>query len=311
MTNSFINNNILDTHFNPLFNINNIDINKKDFPLFFQEQLLNVNAADNSSSNSLDENIQDNSINLKTLSINSKKFEYTKSSSKKDKFFEYNNILDININNTSKENNHNLNIKKGRNKKRGRKRKKSPDSFNKQNILTNDNIIRKCKSLVLDSSLEYLNNQIKKIYNGNIGQGMNMKKLLDIGQEQKTDNTINYMRQFIHKTLKEIFSANISLKYTSYLPNYNRIIINRMLNDPDKERKEKLNKIFNLTFKDCLNIFIGNNKYDDIDGFPTFDEVKLKLDEDEKYLDKIKEGLINFEDILKNTIPRKKINDNK
>ena len=225
--------------------------------------------------------------------------------------FEYNNILDININNTSKENNHNLNIKKGRNKKRGRKRKKSPDSFNKQNILTNDNIIRKCKSLVLDSSLEFLNYQIKKIYNGNIGQGMNMKKLLDIGQEQKTDNTINYMRQFIHKTLKEIFSANISLKYTSYLPNYNRIIINRMLNDPDKERKEKLNKIFNLTFKDCLNIFIGNNKYDDIDGFPTFDEVKLKLDEDEEYLDKIKEGLINFEDILKNTIPRKKINDNK
>ena len=66
------------------------------------------------------------------------------------------------------------------------------------------------------------------------------------------------MRNFLTKSLKEIFSAKISSKYTSFLPNHNEIIIKRALNDKDENKREIFNKLFNLTFIDCLKKFLGN-----------------------------------------------------
>ena len=92
-----------------------------------------------------------------------------------------------------------------------------------QNKFSNDNIIRKCKNLVLTYSLEFLNYQLRKIYSQNIVNGIHIKQLLDINQEQKTNNSLNYMRNFLNKSLKEIFSVKISSKYTSFFPNHNEI----------------------------------------------------------------------------------------
>ena len=108
-------------------------------------------------------------------------------------------------------------------------------------------------------------------------------------------------------SLKEIFSANISPKFTSFLPN--KIVINRALNEAEENKREKLFKIFNLTFKDCLDIFIGNKNKKEFDGFPKFEDIESNLDDDIDYKNKIKESLFNFENILKNTKPRKKINE--
>ena len=174
-----------------------------------------------------------------------------------------------------------------------------------QNKFSNDNIIRKCKNLVLTYSLEFLNYQLRKIYSQNIGNGIHIKQLLYINQEQKNNNSINYMRNFLTKSLKEIFSVKISSKYTSFLTNHNEIVIKRALNDKDENKREKFNKLFNLTFIDCLKKFIGN-KNDEFDGFPLFDEIKLDLDEDSKNLEKLKESLINYENIIKSIKPRKK-----
>jgi hypothetical protein len=60
-----------------------------------------------------------------------------------------------------------------------------------------------------------------------------------------------------------------------------------------------------LTFIDCIKKFLGENIMEEFGGFPTFDEVKFKLNEDTNYLEKLKESLINFEDIIKNIKPRK------
>ena len=106
---------------------------------------------------------------------------------------------------------------------------------------------------------------------------MHIKKLFDIGQKQKTDNSINYTRQFFYMSLKEIFSANISPKFTSFLPN--KIVINRALNEAEENKREKLFKIFNLTFKDCLDIFIGNKNKKEFDGFPKFEDIESNLDD--------------------------------
>ena len=195
----------------------------------------------------------------------------------------------------------NLIIKK---KKVGRKRKLDYEDNHK---IANDNMIRKCKHLVINNCIEFLNFQIKKIYHNNIGEGILIKKILDINQVQKSDNKLETTKLFLNKKLSEIFSVDISSKYTSFLPDHNKILISRLLNEEDIEKREKFQKIFNLTFADCMQLFLGNNnKYIEFEGFPVLDEIKDELNEDNEYLEKIKNFLLNFEDIIKHKKPRKR-----
>jgi len=195
----------------------------------------------------------------------------------------------------------NLIIKK---KKVGRKRKLDYEDNHK---IANDNMIRKCKHLVINNCIEFLNFQIKKIYHNNIGEGILIKKILDINQVQKSDNKLETTKLFLNKKLSEIFSVDISSKYTSFLPAHNKILISRLLNEEDIEKREKFQKIFNLTFADCIQLFLGNNnKYVEFEGFPVLDEIKDELNEDNEYLEKIKNFLLNFEDIIKHKKPRKR-----
>lgn len=195
----------------------------------------------------------------------------------------------------------NLIIKK---KKVGRKRKLDYEDNHK---IANDNMIRKCKHLVINNCIEFLNFQIKKIYHNNIGEGILIKKILDINQIQKSDNKLESTKLFLNKKLSEIFSVDISSKYTTFLPDHNKILISRLLNEEDIEKREKFQKIFNLTFADCMQLFLGNNnKYIEFEGFPVLDEIKDELNEDNEYLEKIKNFLLNFEDIIKHKKPRKR-----
>ena len=195
----------------------------------------------------------------------------------------------------------NLIIKK---KKVGRKRKLDYEDNHK---IANDNMIRKCKHLVINNCIEFLNFQIKKIYHNNIGEGILIKKILDINQIQKSDNKLESTKLFLNKKLSEIFSVDISSKYTSFLPDHNKILISILLNEDDIEKREKFQKIFNLTFADCIQLFLGNNnKYIEFEGFPVLDEIKDELNEDNEYLEKIKNFLLNFEDIIKHKKPRKR-----
>jgi hypothetical protein len=184
----------------------------------------------------------------------------------------------------------NLLLKK---KKREKKEKKKTKNHIHTKFAT-DNLYRKCRSLVLNYTLEYLNYQIKKIYEGNIGNGINIKKLLDINQEQKSQNTIKEFNDLKNKTLKEIFSSIISTKYTSYLPNHNELIIHKALMDKDENKRKKFTKLFNLTFADCIQKFLGNDNSEDSEGFQLFDNIKYKLKETNEYIIKIKEALIKF-----------------
>ena len=253
-------------------------------------------------------------INL-TISNNNRQIAPTKASTKFDKSFD-NNFYDYNsIKNSSNifsdsirggidevnllELKSNLNIKK---KKVGRKRKLDYEENLK---ITNDNMIRKCKHLVITYCMEFLNYQIKKIYHDDIGEGIRIKKILDINNEQKVDNKLESSKVFLNKTLIEIFSVNISPKYTSFLPGHNRILIENLLNEKDEDKREKFKKIFNLTFADCIQLFLGkNDKNYELDGFPVFDEIKGELNENDKYLEKIKNYLLNFESIINSKTPR-------
>ena len=198
----------------------------------------------------------------------------------------------------------NLRIKK---KKVGRKKKLDYEDNQDNHKIVNDNMIRKCKYLVINNFIEFLNYQIKNIYHNDIGEGILMKKILDINQQQKSDNKLETTKLFLNKRLIDIFSVDISPKYTSFLPAHNRLLISKLLNEEDIEKKEKFKKIFNLTFADCIQLFLGNNdKYAGLEGFPVFDEIKGDLNENDKFLEKLKNYLINFEDIIRNKKPRKR-----
>ena len=95
--------------------------------------------------------------------------------------------------------------------------------------------------------MNFINEKIKEIYNGNIGNGMSKKELLPINQKSKYEMGIEFNKKLLNKTIGEILSDNISHKFTYYLPNHNRIIIKRLLSDKDEYKKKSLQALFNDT----------------------------------------------------------------
>ena len=92
-------------------------------------------------------------------------------------------------------------------KKRGRKRKSPIKDIKKEkhNKFSDDNIIKKCKHLVLKNLLDFLNNQIKTAYNGNIGKGSLKKELKNINNSQKSNAHVEFNQNFIKKNYVKFF----------------------------------------------------------------------------------------------------------
>ena len=74
--------------------------------------------------------------------------------------------------------------------------------------------------------------------------------------------------------------------------------------DEDKYKRVYINKLFDLTFKECLGHFIGKNSLEELEGMKGFDSIKDSLGEDEEYINLIKYYLDNYEKIINNKIPR-------
>ena len=197
-------------------------------------------------------------------------------------------------------------------KKRGRKRK-SPKIEKKEphNKYSDDNIIKKYKHLVLKYTLEFINNKIKKVYNGNIENGPVKKELQIINNSQISNSHAEFNKNFIKKKLGEIFSENISGKYKNNYPsNHNKLLIEELMNEKDENKKIFFNKLFNLNFIQCLDHFIGKKYIKELNGLQYFEQIKdnilNKYKEDGniyiKYLDYY---LKNFEKIVNIKEPRK------
>ena len=181
----------------------------------------------------------------------------------------------------------------------GRKKKDSNEKgFHNRN--TEDNMTRKCKHLILENTLIYLNDRIKKIYNNNIYGDNDEKELKKINQRQILSSKADYNKEFLNKTLKEIFSDNITTKYSTYPLTHNKIVINNLLNEKDEEKRKVFKSLFNLTFLDCLNHFNGKNYIQDLEGFIKLDEACTKLNLDEEYMIILKNFVINYEEKIMN-----------
>ena len=181
--------------------------------------------------------------------------------------------------------------------------------YNSQKMHTkygDDNMRRKCKHLVLDSIFNHINNVIRKLYNNNIGQGILIKQLRILNQKQISEGNIKFNQEFLYKNIGEIFSDKISGRITNSPPYINKSIIQNLLNEKDRALNIYFNKLFSLTFFECLEHFRGTKYFPELNGM---DNLKKKLDEyqnDPDYASNIEYYINNYEIILNNKKSRKK-----
>lgn len=117
------------------------------------------------------------------------------------------------------------------------------------------------------------------------------------------------------KTLKKIFSENISSKFSDYKTEHNKLVIEKLINEKDEEKRKYFNKLFNLSFYECFHHFVGKKEIDVLIGLKLFEQMiedkkeleKKKIDINEKnYIENLKEIFENCENILNRKKSRKK-----
>ena len=165
------------------------------------------------------------------------------------------------------------------------------------NKYSDDNLRRKCKHLVLQNLMKFINDKIKEIY-GHIGYGMKIKKLLIINQEQISNATIKFNKNFLSKKLSEIFSVNISTRYTNFDKEHNKILISELINDKDEIKRNYFKMLFNLTFVDCLRHFNGSKNIQILNDMTLFSQLDIEDEKDEDYSKLLSFYINNYEKIM-------------
>ena len=214
--------------------------------------------------------------------------------------------IDININEILSFNKINLKTddgKSGDNTYNSLKRKRGRNgpgcTGGEHNKFSDDNLRRKVKHLVLKNVFDFINEKIRSMYS-DINKGIFTKQLLTINQKQISDATILFNKKFLEKPLKDIFSVEISKRYTNYLESHNKNLINFLMKEEEDENKRVyFNNLFNLKFIECLEHFRGTADYIHLEGMKTFDEIKDDFAKDKNYLDVLTKYVYDYEKITK------------
>ena len=192
------------------------------------------------------------------------------------------------------------------NKKIGRIKKNS-GYIGKHNKLSEDNVIRKIKRRFLENVRIYINKEYKKYYlikKININNNW-LKKISPkcYGQIKKIDNI-----KWFNSKIYEVFSENLSLRYSSHSLDSNKKNIQRLLLSNESN---SVKDILNTKVEVLFSKYIGNVK---IEGFKTLkDDIKeiekqMKESEQEdinKYLKKYEYTAKNMKDIFDKKSERK------
>jgi len=181
----------------------------------------------------------------------------------------------------------------------GRK-KKEYEGLGLHNKFSDDNIIRKVKNAILQNARIFINSKIKTIYEYKNNKFSKKKELLKMKKSQSISSRVDYNKNFLEKTLGEIFSEDISSKYIQYPSAHNKKLIESLINDEDEQTKKIFNEIFNLTFLDCLNHFRGRKIIEELEGLNNLEDYikRAKIIKDKEYCTIFKYFVNNFEKII-------------
>jgi hypothetical protein len=187
-------------------------------------------------------------------------------------------------------------LHKGKSQKKlnvlGRKTKNSNEK-GKHTKYSEDNIIRKIKACVLNIVYIFLNNILYKMYRGDLGKGIFKKEFKKLNQKQIINGKDN--KKFLYRTLKDIFSEDISTKFSCYRNDHNKRLIEFLLNENNYEIRTKFNRIFSLTFFDLLRHLRNDINIPELEGIGSLNELYEKFEDDEDYSSLIHYYIVNFE----------------
>ena len=149
--------------------------------------------------------------------------------------------------------------------------------------------------------MQFINDKIRILYKGNIGNGINKKELIPINRIYKVNTSIEDNKNFIYKTLGEIFSGDISSRFKTNFPEYNKNLIKRLLNDKDENKREYFQRLFNIQFLKCIDVFSGSYDCEELKGFTKFNDIKNSYNHEyePEYIEKLEFYLKNYEKIIK------------
>ena len=183
--------------------------------------------------------------------------------------------------------------------KRGRKLKMS-DEIGNHNNKTFDNLLKRIKHSLLKGLRVFINIKIKEVYKDD--KKLSSLELLTLTQEQANNSKIAFNKIFIHKSIKEIFSEQLSTKYKSKkdnLYNHNEEVIKKLLPKKDIEKRNIFENILNLKFIDVVNYVIGKrNDLTQLYGLKLAENLSASLSIDEEYSNVIYYTMKNLEKIL-------------
>ena len=181
-------------------------------------------------------------------------------------------------------------------KKRGRPRNNNSKKKIKEHTKEdNDNILKKFRTIIIYGITEFLNEKIKEDFPKD--------KILKIPYKLISDTTVKGDIEFIKKTLKEIFSSEISKKFKRKDRNYNKILIQKMY------EKEKYKKLLDKTIEDCIKQ-IKNEDDEILKGLKGKFNVKKYLKKEKpnsSYVVKVDKTFRNYEEIIYKRIENYKI----
>ena len=191
------------------------------------------------------------------------------------------------------------------------KTKRSSKQKKKKRNLDDENMRKDCKHILLKIIFNFINSKISEIYNDNIGQGICIKQFQSLNQKQKSELKIDFNKDFLKKTLGQILSENISPKITNFSQHHNKNLIQELLNEKDIEKKKYFNKLFNLTFLQCLEHFRETDYHEELSGMPLLkDEINNYL-EDDDYIKSLQYYFSKYENIINNKRSRHRNKNNK
>ena len=181
-----------------------------------------------------------------------------------------------------------------------------------------DNISRKIRGKIFGAVLVFLN----KVFNEEeemdlddpiFPKGKQRKRkipiqnvsFLQIDQKIIIQNNIIENLELLYKTLREIFSGDVSKKVKNYGLDHNQILIQKIKESKGKQRTKK---ILDMTFLQCLEHFRKSKTYNELSGFELqYDHMIEEMNEknEKEYVENFVECLNNYETLYGQKKPKK------
>ena len=164
-----------------------------------------------------------------------------------------------------------------------------------------DNVIKKGRNILLNSIFRFVNKKISIFYNNDIGKGIGIKQFVKISKKELNHSNVEFDKNYLNTKLKEIFSGDISGKFTNFLINKNEKLLQNLI------KIDYFKELFELTFLQCIEHINGTKFIPLLEGFETLDEILLNEEEKlkENDIEKYKYIIENYKQCVENKFSRK------